>query len=502
MINRITTLSLICFLSSLPLDAKKKLFPEIKTKIQETNIDNGHILIRSGLSFNEETQDTEVLNEDNFLQLVLDNHPDIIQAKLDRQRAMAQRIEAQGAFDPSISSDAFYNRFNSSSAVGDVQEAFTTNTSIDWLSGYGAKFSAGTKLAQGDIKTPISPTGDAGEYFIKLQVPLLRNAIYNEKNVKEQQAKIKESIADFKLNQKKLEVLFKSIQKYWFWVGAYQKLEAQQNLLSLNMNQAQQVLDQVKLGSLANIDHVEISREVQKRRGKVALETQSYQQKAIELSSFLWQDNGEPYPIVSYSKLPETKLSIENYQEPDILNAKLNALEKRPEFKSLNRFKEVVDWNRKFAKNQHLPELNLYGYQGLEAGDNSIGPTTQAGVELMLPLRNRTASGKLKQAKIDMSKLNVQEKQLAQSVFFEVENTAQILRNSHNAYLAAKDELDLAQKLAEGEQTKFDLGASTVFLVIRRQRSLIDANINLIESFVNYHIAKVNFKLSQGLIEI
>lgn len=493
---------LLCFS---PVEARDDdLFPEIENKIHQTQIDNGHILLKSSLEYTAplppELDNSQKLDEKTFLKLILENNPEITQAKLDRQMSRAQRIEAQGAFDPSLSANGFYNRYNSSSAIGDVQEAFTSDTSIDWLSGYGAKFFVGSKLALGDIKTPISPTGDAGEYFLKLQVPILRNAIYNDKNVKEQQAKVKETIADFKLSQKKLEILSKSIQKYWDWVGAFQKLEAEQQLFKLNQDQAMQVKDQVKYGSLANIDHVEISREVQKRRGKVATETAIYQQKAIELTQFLWDESGNPYPIVSSRNLPETNLTELDFEDPDVFEAKLTALENRPEFKSLKKFKEVVDWNRKFAKNQYLPELNAYGYQGVEVGGNSIGPTTQAGIELMLPFRNRRASGKLKQAKIDMSKLNVQEKQLAQTVLLEVENSHQVLKNSYEAYLAAKDELDFANKLAIGEKDKFDLGSSTIFLVIRRQRSLVDAQINLIESYVNFHTAKANFRLSQGIL--
>lgn len=331
---KLTIQLLIITLCTLPLSAKtKELFPEIDNLINYSEITNGHILLKSSLSYNvplpPDLINNELLTEDSFINLVNNNHPEIIQAKLDRQRAMAERIEAQGAFDPSLSADGFYNRYNSSSAIGDVQEAFTTNTSIDWLSGYGAKFSVGSKLALGDIKTPISPTGDAGEYFLKLQVPLLRDAIYNDKNVKEQQSKLKETIADFKLNQKKLEVLSKSIEKYWSWVGAFQKLEAEQELLKLNKEQAQQVEQQVKYGSLANIDHVEISREVQKRRGKVATETSFYQRKAIDLTSFLWDENGNPFPIISSQNLPKTDLQKLDHSDPDILEAKLTALEKR-----------------------------------------------------------------------------------------------------------------------------------------------------------------------------
>ena len=437
-----------------------------------------------------------------FLDIVKRSHPKIIQAQLDKRRAEAQRIEAQGAFDPSISSGNFFNRFNSSSAVGDVQNAFTTDTSIDWLSGYGAKFSAGGKLASGDIKTPISPTGDAGEYYLRAQVPLLRNAIYNEKNVKEQQAKLKENIADFKLYQKKLEVIKEAIFNYWKWISDHEILRAQEGLLEINRNQVEQAQEQVKFGGLANIEAVELQREVQKRLGAVAKQLMSYNTAAIKLTNDLWQENGQPFAILVTENVPELRLDIDTSSIPSTFDAKLNALENRPEFKSIQKFKEIAVFNRKFAKNQMLPALDLYGYQGVEFGGDSIGPTTQAGVELLLPLRNRRASGKLKQAKIDLEKLNVQERQLAQQVFLEIENAAQLLENNLKAFNAARDELEFAQQLADGEKSKFDLGASTIFLVIRRQRSLIDAKINMIKSFAQFKIAAAEFVLAQGMIEL
>ncbi len=490
---------------SFPLMAKKKnLFPEIENYSQAAIVDNGHTLLKSSLSYNvplpPEFQETEKFTEEDFLKMVNRNHPDIIKAKLDRQKALYKRVEAQGAFDPSVSSDNFYRRFNSSSAVGDTQKAFTSNTSIDWLSGYGAKFSVGAKFAEGDIKTPISPTGDGGEYFVKAQIPLLRNAIFNEKNVKEQQAKIQETIFDLELYEKRLQTLSKAAYSYWNWIGSFKKLEAQEELLRLNQNQAQQAQDQVTYGILPQIGKVELDREVQKTQGKVWDSIIGYKDKAIKFTSFLWRENGESYPIVSSDNLPEMQLEIDSYQEPEVHEAKLNALENRPEFKSITRFKEVARWNRKFAKNQYLPELDLYGYQGIEVGAGSIGPTTEAGVQILLPFRNRKASGLLNQAKINISKLNVQEKQLAQAIFLEIENTAQILENSYKAFETAKKEVEFATLLAQGEKDKFDLGASTIFLVIRRQRSLIDAKINLITSYVDYNIAKANYNFAQGLL--
>lgn len=493
----------ILFTSLYPAYAgKKKKSEELESKLLAKITLNEHLDdFNSSLYDNKPSillEEGEELGFDYYYALVFSNYPKIISAEVERQKAAAKRLETQGAFDPSINSDTFFRRFNSSTDIGDVQNAFTSDTSLDFLTRYGAKVGLGAKFANGDIKTPISPTGDTGEYFVKLQVPLLRNAIYNSKSVKEKSAKLLEVIADFLLYRTKLEVLQNATYYYWKWVSTKKILDVERNLLNLIADQVDFVQAQADLGNLPQIAVTEAQREAQKRKVKVGSALRYFQEASINIAGYLWSENGLPYPIPKAQHVPEA------YQEPlaldaeDVAAAKLKALELRPEFKALNLSREISVLERKLAKNQMLPEINVYANSGIETGEDSIGPTVEAGLNLSLPLRVRTARGQMQQAELEIKKLNLEERQLIQNVFLEIEDIASQIDTSYQRYEAAKLDFELSQKLEQGEKDKFDLGDSTLFVVIRRQRATVEANIELIKAIADYHTAIQQFKLIQG----
>lgn len=486
--------------SILQTHAKKIKKPELKIlgKISLTeNLDE----FKSSL-FSEsqvkQINNGDLLTFNDFISIVKANHPDIVSAELARKIASSKRLEAQGAFDPSINSQNFFNRFNSSSALGDVQEAFTSNTSLDFLTGYGAKFGLGAKFAEGDIKTPISPTGDAGEYFVRAQIPLLRGAVYNSQFTQEKTSKLNEIIADYLLFRTKLKTIESGSKAYWDWVANKKILDIETNLLHLVNGQVSFVEQQADLGNLPQISVVEAKTEVQKRQGKVNSSLRLLQASSLDLSKFTWTESGTPYAIPQIQQVPTEIPSPTELAKDEIDEAKLNALINRPEFKALDLSRDISNLERKLAKNQMLPQLDAYISSGLETGQDSIGPALEAGVNISLPLRVRTAQGRKQQAELKIKQLNLQERQLIQNIFLEIEDAASAVDTAYKRYLAAKQDYELSQKLEEGEKDRFELGDSTLFLVIRRQRATVEANVELIKTIADYHKAKILLKLVQG----
>lgn len=440
----------------------------------------------------------QVLGFDSYIKVVKDNHPNIISADLSRNIAKSKRLEAQGAFDPSINSQNFFNRFNSSSDIGKAQEAFTSNTSLDFLTGYGAKFGLGGKFAHGDIKTPISPTGDAGEYFVKAQIPLLRNAIYNSKSVKEKTTKLNEVIADYTFFLAQLNTLDSSVKSYWDWVADKKILGIERDLLQLVNGQVSFVQQQADLGNLAQISVVEAKREVQTRQSKVNTALRSFQKSSIDLSKYIWSQDGTPYAIPDAKQAPDDLGTPVALAVNLIEDAKIKALKQRPEFTALGLSRDISDIERKLAKNQMMPLLDAYISSGIETGANSIGPGYEAGINVSLPLRVREAKGRKQQAEYQIQKLNIEERKLIQNVFLEIEDTASEVNTSYQRYLAAKQDYELSKQLEDGEKSRFELGDSTLFLVIRRQRARVQANVDLIKTIADYQKASYRFKLVQG----
>ncbi|NQY80501.1 MAG: TolC family protein [Candidatus Caenarcaniphilales bacterium] len=434
----------------------------------------------------------------DFINTVKENHPQVLRAKLDRDITISRRLEAQGRFDPSINSLNLVNRFNSSSDVGEEKDAFTSDTSVDFLTGYGAKIGLGAKFAQGDISTPISPTGESGEYFVKLFVPLMRDAIYNSANVAEQKAKINELIADYIYYQAQLGLLAKASKAYFKWLASKTILDVERDIFGLLKSQVELVYKQVDLGNLAALNIVEAERELQSRNTKVITANRSFERESIDLTRYLWTKEQDVYATLSYSNSPELDEEPKLLSEADISLAKEFALEHRPEFEAIKLNKDIADLERKFAKNQALPQLDALVNAGMETGDNSIGPTLAAGFDLSLPLRVRTARAKRQQAEYRLEQLSIQNKQLTQNIFLDIENSASIVNNNYDKYIAAKENFELSKQLEQGELDRFDLGDGTLFLVIRRQRSMVEANIEMIKAKVECLIALQNFKLIQG----
>jgi outer membrane protein TolC len=133
------------------------------------------------------------------------------------------------------------------------------------------------------------------------------------------------------------------------------------------------------------------------------------------------------------------------------------------------------------AKNNQLPILDAYATPGEDVGGFAIGDSLKAGVQLVIPLRQRTAKGQYQQAVYKIDKLNITERQQLQKILLEVDDAYSELKAQYQQYLAAKKAEEMAFKLQEGELMKFDMGDSTLFLLNQRERAFLEASLAVID---------------------
>jgi HAE1 family hydrophobic/amphiphilic exporter-1 len=102
-------------------------------------------------------------------------------------------------------------------------------------------------------------------------------------------------------------------------------------------------------------------------------------------------------------------------------------------------------------------------------------PLAQVGIQVSLPLRNRTAESQAAIALAEGRRLHAVEKQVGMAVEADVRNALQAVNSSR----ARLDAAGLARQSAEeqyaSEQRQFQAGTSSVFLVLQRQTDLITA---------------------------
>ncbi len=435
------------------------------------------------------------LTEEQLIAQVRARHPILERARIDLKRAEAKRLEKQGAFDARIRGDTRYLRYNSSAGIGQVQKVLESRFSVDFLTRYGIAVSTGFKRAAGDIKTPVKPTGEDGEYFLELTVPLLRGLGQNPKAAAESQAFLNQDQALLKLRRTELKLLQDALESYWAWVGAKLKWEVEERLLNLARVRVQAIEQKIASGLLPKINLVEAEREVQRRLGRVFKAERTLQKTAFKLGLFLWQDPLQPAPLPEADRVPRPVPEPRRFDDVQLETGKLTALEGRPELQALDLAQEFAIIDRELARNQLLPRLDLVLRQGYQTGDDAIeGPVIKAGVNMSLPVLRRAAKGRLHQALLTLSNLDIQKKQRIRSVMIEVADWYSQINATYDRYLAARQELTFARKLEQGEKDAFELGDSTLFLVNRRERASGEANLKLIDILVEYHQATAGFK--------
>jgi outer membrane protein TolC len=132
----------------------------------------------------------------------------------------------------------------------------------------------------------------------------------------------------------------------------------------------------------------------------------------------------------------------------------------------------------------------LFGFDFL---GNSIG------FSLTIPLSNKAAVADYDRAvnerRLTQSRLDVTRQQIA----LEVRNALTQIEQARASIDTARVARELGQEQVEAEQTKFNLGTSTLRFVLEEQRNLAQAETTELQSLVSFNKALVDLDKAMGL---
>src|SRR5260370_812206 len=125
-------------------------------------------------------------------------------------------------------------------------------------------------------------------------------------------------------------------------------------------------------------------------------------------------------------------------------------------------------------------------------------PDYSVSLNLQIPLRNRSAQADNQRSILTQRLLEAQLQQLKNLALLDVRNTYIALTQDRAQVEAASKARELQQQTFDAEQKKYQLGASTVYLVIQTQRDLIFAQFNELRALANLVEAKANYERAVG----
>jgi outer membrane protein TolC len=129
---------------------------------------------------------------------------------------------------------------------------------------------------------------------------------------------------------------------------------------------------------------------------------------------------------------------------------------------------------------------------------NANFPAFAGGLNLTLPVRNRSAQANSAQAQLNERQQEAQYRQLQNTIYQNVRNATIQLTQSRAQVVAGEKARILAAQTLDAEQKKYQLGSSTSYNVVLRSRDLTSAEGQELRARINLLEAAVIFNQAMG----
>ena len=436
---------------------------------------------------------------EDFKNLVLKNHPTVKQANLFPQDAEAEIMQAKGAFDPKLFSNFdrktfigsdYYNRWDNTLKI-------PTWSGIDFKVGYENNF--GKKLLE-EESTQLIVAG--------LSVPIGQGLVIDARRNTLKQARLAKNYAEAERQKLINSTIYYATKSYWDWWFSFQQLKLIREGYDLADKRFVATRERARVGEQATIDSVEAKITLQDRQVQLEQAVIELQNNRLALSNFLWSNNETPLelpedaqpPLAPIRKVDEITLQSvitqARNQHPEIqkFNVKIDQLKIEERFRK-EMLKPIFNANFSFIADG-FKATSIYGFE------NSFSPNNhKLGFEFTMPLFLRKERGKLQQVRIKQQStvldLNLSRREILNDVYAAYNE----VRNFEKQLKIQTEATQNQEIMVRGEQRKFDVGESTLFLINTRESKLIEMRTKVESLKSKYEKALANLAYMAGLTD-
>lgn len=435
------------------------------------------------------------LTPDDVLRSVTQSLPLLERARQDVALAQGEALEARGAFDLKLKSEALAVRGYYDN--GRVKTVLEQPLSTLGLTPYGGYRTGRGTFAPYDGK---AQTLSEGELTAGFGLPLLRDRATDARRAERQSADLGVTEAERSFDKARLSYFKEALSEYWDWVAAGQQRRIAQALLDIAEARDRQLADATALGQVAPVERTDNRRAILQRRSALATAQRLMEQQAIDVSLFLRGPDGRPVrPAVDrLPPLPRPAAVAPDADEPSQIQL---ALERRPELQALRLKRQQREVDLRLAQNTLLPNLDLFSQVSRDFGagqKSQVASTFEAGVTFVLPLQRRKATGKSMQVQAKISAVDQELRWAEDRVRADVQDALSAVRATRAVLEVVSEELAVARELESLERDRFDLGDSTQFLVNLRELATADAALREARALADYQKALVSVDSATG----
>ena len=441
------------------------------------------------------------LSIEEVLLAVEQHYPLLRAAEQERALAGGRLLTSLGAFDLNLTAGVD----GQGTTYDNIRSGFgvTQGLPVAGLSAF-----AGYRNGVGDFPTYNlgQKTADGGEFRAGFSVPLLRGREIDQVRATVRQSEIDVQIAEPVIERQRIDFQRAAGRTFWGWVGAGQRLKYAEQLVELAATRDEQLRVRVFIGFDANFQRIDNQQNIALRNGVLVKAQRDFQAATIDLSLFLRDAQGRP-TLAGRDRLPKFP-EVEPVDPAAFPSALALAFESRPEPRRLRLQLERAEVDLRLALNQTLPSVNavVAASQDVGLGKSSLsGPNgldrtnLSAGLAFALPVQRRAARGKAVQAQAKLTQLAAQLQQTEDKIRADVQDAFSALERAAEFYRQARQRVELAEIVAEGERENLLLGKSSVLTVTLREQAAFDAEVTAVSARQDYFRAMIDFRAALGV---
>ena len=349
-------------------------------------------------------------------------------------------------------------------------------------------------------------------YTIKLTVPLLRNsgrdiAAASESIAKSEVDALRNDLA-FSVSQ----VAFSAVQSYWSVLSAMRTLEIAREAETTAARRGSDVERLIVADRLPAAERDLVTADIAAKRSSRIAAEQGLRESRASLGRIMGLEAApifampsDDYPVVT----PQAHSVLERIE---VLQR--TALEARADLRSAEIRREAARIALHSAEKSIRPQLDLsmaLGMNGLREGNSHNdyfgslssglrGPRFDVALVYQLPVENRSATGQLTQRHAASAQADIQFKDLRNTILTNVDTLAHSVQGLALQLTEAANSVALYERSLANEETRRQLGSSTLIDVINVSDRLLSARLNLNAARANYAVAVAQLRLATGLI--
>ncbi len=435
---------------------------------------------------------------DEFLQQVRTNHPFAKQATLLEPQANAALLAARGGFDPKVYGDWEHKSFDGKNYYNLAEGGVKLPT---W---YGIEGKLGYNYASGVYLNPESKLPADGQAMLGASMTLLQGLVIDERRAGLYQARILQRANVAEQRQILNDLLLDVTKAYWDWALANAWVQTYREAVRNAEIRLEGIRESWRQGDRPAIDTLESLIQVQDRQLELNAAKVFFQNATLALQNFTWE-NGEAVPVDTSLRpvLPAVALlAVDVFQgAADTLAAQ------HPQVQGY-RFKlEGLEVERRLKREALKPRLDVSynllgdGFDLTPSNSDFFLQNYKWGVQAGFPLFFRKERGGLQLAELKILDTNYQLTQKQQEIRNKIKAYQNELANLRQQIQLANDMRDNYARLLAGENEKFLLGESSIFLVNSRENKLIEAELKLAKLQVEAQKVAAGLRWAAGLLQ-